>query len=192
MLGRSCFAFALSPQGCWDWPEQAGPWPHSVLSRNVRAAPRSHPWPLPDPAPFSSQHRMRGEQKTGTNTWQYCLSTLSWLSGLCHSGIFSLVKQDIFGYLRQEPAQRALCPACYFPSWQPWLQANSKASQRTSPKSTLGPSQRLLSVCQAASHSLSMALHTQPLGSRGSGHTVTTQDALQPLKLWLTHGTHLS
>lgn len=159
MLGIICFAFALCLGAVgWHWREQAGAraqlcagqeWASSTQITALAPAPAPA---LPSSA-VTTEHR--GNRKTELTLGNTASALSPNLQDFVIQG-FLLVKQAIFGYIHQEPVQRALHPAYYFPSCEPWLQASSEASQETSPNSSsLRPSQRSPSLCQAATLSLS-------------------------------------
>lgn len=75
--GRSSFAFALCPGALWTGRSRLGMAPALCSGGMCEQHPDHTPGPSPYPAPFSSHHGMRGEQKNRTNTWQCYHSTLS-------------------------------------------------------------------------------------------------------------------
>lgn len=128
-----------------------------------------HPDHSPGPCPALPSSALTTERRGNRKTELTLGNTASALSPNLQDFViqgFLLVKQAGFGYIRQEPVQRALHPAYYFPSCEPWLQASSEASQETSPNSSTPQS-----VPGSHSLPLPMTLQTQPLGSWGSGCT---------------------
>lgn len=157
MLGIICFAFALSLGAVgWHWREQAGAWAQLCAGQECVSSTQITALA---PAPALPSSAVTTERRGNRKTELMLGNTASALSPNLQDFViqgFLLVKQAIFGYIRQEPVQRALHPAYYFPSCEPWLQASSEASQETSPNSsTLRHSQRPPRLCQAATLSLS-------------------------------------
>lgn len=173
MLGRSCFGFALSPRGHWDWWEQAGSGPQLCAVSSTQITLLALALTLLPPAATTE---WEGNRKTEPMLGNMASAlSPSWQDFIIQGFLAWSNRLFLAVYVRNQ--HKGQCTLLTLLS-QLWTlanskQANSKASQWTSPKSpTLRPSQRLCTVLiQYEVAPLSLSLQTQPFSSQGNGHT---------------------